>query len=214
MTELEQLAPLVEWPATPSFALRAELPKRRRGFLVPALVAAALVALGVAFAVPDARSAVLRFFHLGGVTVERVDTLPRAERRALADALGVPVSRSDAAAVLGEPFREPRVRLYRSGTVISALLAGDVLLSEIPGDTMLLKKLAGSATSARWLSLGPAPAVWISGGEHVVIAPTLPPRYAGNTLLWRDGAITFRLEGRGLTLARARDLARRLLTAG
>lgn len=213
MAELEQLAPLVEWPATPSFHIAAERP-HRRGLLVPALVAAVLAALAVAFAVPDARSAILRFLHLGGVTIERVDTLPRAERRALVDALGAPVSPSDAAAVLGEPFREPGVRLYRSGPVISTLLAGDVLLSEVRSSEVMLKKLADGSTSAQWLSVGPAPTVWISGGEHVFVAPRLPARYAGNTLLWQDGTITFRLEGRGLTLARARELARRLLTAG
>ena len=51
-----------------------------RRALVPAL--ALLVALGIAFAVPQARSAILRFFHIGAVTIERVETLPAAQRAA------------------------------------------------------------------------------------------------------------------------------------
>jgi hypothetical protein len=210
MPELERLADVIEWPETPSFALPAAQPRQRRA-LVPALVAAAVLAVAVAFAVPDARSAILRFLHLGGVTIERVDTLPAADRTALLDALGVPVSRSDAAVFLGEPFREPGVRLYRNGEIISALLPGGVLLSELRSNELFFKKLVGGLTSADWLSLGPTAAVWINGREHVFIAPTLPPRYAGNTLLWRDGPVTFRLEGRGLTLERAETIAKRLL---
>ena len=54
------------------------------------------------------------------------------------------------------------------------------------------------------------PGIWIHGGRHVLLAPLLPPRYAGNTLVWQRGAITFRLEGRGLTQAGALRLARTL----
>jgi hypothetical protein len=210
MPELERLVDVVEWPATPAFVIPAEQP-RRRNVLAPALVAAALVAVGVAFAVPDARSAILRLLHLGGVTIERVDTLPAAQHRELVAVLGVPVSRADAAVFLGERFREPGVRLYRNGEIISALLPGDVLLSELRANEQFFKKLVGGLTSAEWLSLGPTAAVWITGEEHVFIAPTLPSRYAGNTLLWQDGPVTFRLEGRGLTLERAKAIARRLL---
>jgi hypothetical protein len=53
------------------------------------------------------------------------------------------------------------------------------------------------------------PAIWIYG-RHTVSDPMLPIRLAGNTLVWQRGAITYRLEGRGLTLARARALAREL----
>ena len=79
------------------------------------------------FAVPQARSAILRFFHLGGVTVERVTTLPAAEERPLAVGLGAPVSRAEAEAVLGGPVALPRVngepQLYEREGVVSAVLA-------------------------------------------------------------------------------------------
>ena len=41
--------------------------------------AVVVLAVAVAFAVPPARSAILRWFHLGGATVERVETLTHAK---------------------------------------------------------------------------------------------------------------------------------------
>ena len=41
----------------------------------------------------------------------------------------------------------------------------------------------------------------------VALPPTLPPRLAGNVLLWQTDGLTLRLEGRELTLARALQLA-------
>src|SRR5204863_2740785 len=83
MTELERIVGglrtlPVDWPATPDVAARLELRPRRRLAIVAA-VALAAAALAAAFAVPQSRSAILRFFHLRGVTVERVGTLPRAQ---------------------------------------------------------------------------------------------------------------------------------------
>jgi hypothetical protein len=42
------------------------------------------------------------------------------------------------------------------------------------------------------------------------MAPQLPPRFAGNTLVWQRDRITFRLEGKSLTRAEAARLARTL----
>src|SRR5436309_4664694 len=100
MTELERvLAQLdVDWPTTPSFAYR----RRRRRLLAVAL--AIVLVVGIAFAVPPARSAILRFFHIGGERIERVQSLPRAEERALRASLGVPISRAEAARLLARPF--------------------------------------------------------------------------------------------------------------
>jgi hypothetical protein len=70
---------------------------------------------------------------------------------------------------------------------------------------MVLKKYAGGATQVEAVTLGDGvDGIWIHGGRHVFMVPQLAPRYAGNTLLWQRGAITYRLEGRGLTLGRAR----------
>jgi|tagenome__1003787_1003787.scaffolds.fasta_scaffold20812701_3 hypothetical protein len=211
---LEQLGREVDWPATPAFTLRRA---RSRRWLIA--VALAVVALAIAFAVAPARSAILRFFHLGAVSIERVDTLPAARERPLSSSLGVPIAQADARSLLGTPFRAPahlQPRLYRSGQSVSALLAAPdpVLLTELRSgvnDQVLVKKLVGTSTDARGVDLGlGAPAVWIAGGEHVYLAPPLPARLAGNTLIWVRAGITYRLEGKALTLDRARALAREL----
>jgi hypothetical protein len=212
--ELRVLAAEVEWPATPAFDLRR--PLRRRAWRVA--VAAVALAVGIAFAVPASRGALLRFLHVGGVTVERVRTLPPARERSLAASLGRPVSAAQAAALLGEPFRFPEgvsSRLYASSDVVSTLLAvpEPVLLSElrvaVPGG-VIVKKLASLATRVQPVRVAGAPGIWIEGAPHAVLMPAAPPRLAGAVLVWARGGITYRLEGKSLTLARARALAARL----
>ena len=223
MSELERalsaVAAEIEWPETPAFELWLERAprRRRRGLLVA--VALALVALGLAFAVPQARSAILRFFHLGGVTVARVSTLPAAEQRPLAADLGVPVSRAEAEAALGGPVALPRVhgepQLYARDGIVSAVLATPepVLLSEFRAGegVSLLKKVAGASTGVEWVRIDPgAEGLWIAGEEHVVFWLAAPPRLAGNVLVWERDGVTYRLEGRTLTKERALELAREL----
>ena len=107
MTELEralvQLGRELDIPAEPDLRSRVreriERRPRYRRALVPAL--ALLVALGIAMAVPDARSAILRFFHIGGVTIERVETLPPAQDRPLTAGLGPALSLREAEARSG-----------------------------------------------------------------------------------------------------------------
>src|SRR5919204_4489988 len=111
MAELEQalvaLGRELEWPATPDLVGRvAQRLEPRRRPLVPrrALVlalAAVLIAIAVAFAVPSARTAILHFFGIGNVTIERVETLPPAEERPLAADLGRPESLAEATRELG-----------------------------------------------------------------------------------------------------------------
>src|SRR5436190_1987978 len=98
-TELRRLGAEVAWPETPRLAPRvaAALPSRRRlpwrrglGLALAVL----LVALAAALAVPQSRGAILRFLHLGGVTVERVERLPRAQQRPLGADIGPVGSRA------------------------------------------------------------------------------------------------------------------------
>src|SRR6188508_1463835 len=96
MTELERalvaLGQELELPPQPDLAagIRARLERRRPFGWRAVAFAAALVALafGIAMAVPPARSAILRFFHIGAATVQRVDTLPAARQRPLVAGLG------------------------------------------------------------------------------------------------------------------------------
>ena len=225
MSELEQqlhlLAAEVEWPPAPELALPALPERRRRSLWRPLLVAAAvlLVAACVAALVPGARSAILHWFRIGGASVERVQTLPPAERRSLVAALGRPVGAAEAERVLGAPVRVPRGagRLYLQGGVVSALLetdAGTVLFSELRSHDlpMLLKKLASGSTSVEFVTVGGGSGAWMAGARHVVIFPAAPARLAGNTLLWEEDGVTYRLEGAKLDRQTALVLARSLVS--
>jgi hypothetical protein len=182
-------------------------------------LAVVVIAVGAALAVPSARSAILHFFGLGGVTIERVSTLPDAQDRSLAATLGAPIGRAGAARLLGGPVRLPpggeHARLYADGQVVSLLFGAPapILLSEFRSGigAEILKKLVGGETEVEWLQVAvDAPGVWIIGEAHVFIGPTTPPRLAGNVLIWQSGAITYRLEGHDLTRGLALRLAREI----
>jgi hypothetical protein len=203
--ELRSLS--IEWPETP--ALRPELSPRGR-VPRPLLVAlsAVVLALAVAFAVPPARSAILRFFHIGSVTIERVETLPDATARSLEAGLGPERSLDEAARVAGfAPVLPPGIdvrRAYARRGVIAIPLRGGRLLTELSGSAnfMLSKKFAAGATHIEPVQVNGHDGLWLEGGPHVLVyldengepvGKTL--RLAGNTLVWQIGTRTFRLEG-------------------
>lgn len=227
MTELERalvaLGRDVDFPPTPDLASRVAVrlePRRRdrRRVLVLALAVVAL-AVGIAFAVPPARSAILRFLGFGPVRIELVDTLPRAQERPLSAGLGPRASEREAReALTGRlvlPAGAAHAQLHLApGPIVSAVLRtahGDVLLSELAGDDgLLLKKAAAGATTIEGVSVNGRPGLWLTGAAHVFMFPQAPPRLAGNVLLWQTGGLTLRLEG-PLTRAQALAIAR---TAG
>jgi hypothetical protein len=206
----------VDWPRTPE--LSAELAPRRRSrrrLLVIAL-AVLVVAVAAALAVPQSRGAILRFLHLGAVTIERVDTLPPAEDRPLEAGLGPVVTQQQASQAVRRLLLPPgeAPRLHRTfGNAISMVVAwkGEpVLLSEL-GDIIFFKKAASGGTDVEPVQVYGHQGVWIHGARHDVFFPGMSPRLAGNTLVWFDGeATTYRIEGRSLTLDAALELARSL----
>src|SRR5919201_3163152 len=146
MSELEQalvgLGRELEWPPTPDLVARvAQRLEPRRRPLVPrrALVlalAALLLGIAVAFAVPPARTAILHFFGIGKVTIERVETLPPAQERPLAGDLGRPESVAQARRELGFEPLLPRV----AGGEIETVYVRDGFLSFIvraPGPVLV-----------------------------------------------------------------------------
>ena len=228
MTELEralvQLGRELDLPPEPDLRSRVrdriERRPRYRRALVPAL--ALLVSLGIAFAVPDARSAILRFFHIGAVTIERVETLPAASPRSLTAGLGPSLSlkeaetRSGLALVLNGTRPQ---RFYGRPGLIATLLqyrGKPVLLAELQGDQMgVSKKLLGSSTRFEVVRIGSF-GFWLEGGKHVLIwsprsgeVAQMERRLAGNVLIWTDGDRTFRLEG-GLTKGQMLELGRQI----
>src|SRR5207302_4865648 len=180
--ERELRALEVEWPATPELRLVLEPRRGRSHRPLLAAVALALVALAAAFAVPQSRGAILRFLHLGGESIEFVQTLPPAGERPLGAGLGPPVSESEARAsvpALLLPQVAGRLRLHESGGVVSVVFAHagrPVLLSELPsGQGYLLKKLAGT-TNAEWVDGRGTSGLWLPGAPHVFFFPREPGR--------------------------------------
>jgi hypothetical protein len=217
-SELTRLAAEIEWPPTPplgpELAPRGRLLRRTRPVALALALAFVAVALAAAFAVPQSRGAILRFLGLGAVHVEFVERLPAAQERPLTARLGPTISVADARDLLGRPPLLPPVTpvpaLHARDRIISSLFLHDgdpVLLSEIGLGGASLKKIALTSTSVRWVQVGGAPAIWISGHEHVVVFPEAPPRLAGNVLVWQRGNLTLRLEGAHLTLRDAETLA-------
>src|SRR5436190_3948361 len=162
MTELElalvALGRELDVPPAPELVVgvRARIERRsRRRRWVAAAVALAVVGFGVAFAVPSARTSILRFFHLGAATVERVDTLPPAQQRPLLDGFGPARSRADAERIAGftmtlPPFSHAAPTHYYALPGVIATSFRDnalVLLVEIRGQQLFLtKKFAAGAT--------------------------------------------------------------------
>jgi hypothetical protein len=223
--ELRELGARMAFPPTPDLASRVgarlaeELPRRRPNRWVLA-VALAAVAIGIAFAVPPARSAILRFFHIGSVTVERVETLPPARERPLAAGLGPPLSRAEAERRAGFPMVLPEdfepKRFYARRGLLATFL-GRTLLTEMLRDQLGFgKKVASEGTRLQFFTFDGMNALWITGAPHVLlyaddrgIAHELRTRLAGNVLIWVRGDRTFRLEG-PLSEQRAIELARRV----
>jgi hypothetical protein len=222
MTELEQalvsLGVELDVPPTPNFAgtVRARIVRRRaaRRWLVVAF-AVAVVGVGIAMAVPDARSAILRFFGIGSVKIERVDTLPASRQAPVTAGLGPARTRAEAEQIAG--FRmvlpgfksAPPSRYYaiRGALIATVIRHGPtpVLLTELKGEqTWLSKKLVDPNTRVEPARVDVYDGLFLSGGRHVLLYEVangtevrqLATRFAGNVLLWSDGTRTYRLEGR------------------
>jgi hypothetical protein len=221
MAELERdlrlLAAAIDVPAEPDLArtVRARIaqPERRRIAWRPLAVALAIlvVAVGVAFAVPQARSAILRFLGLENVTVVEVRELPPATRGP--GAIGDRVSLAQAERRLGfEPLlpklgRPDTVYLDPAAELLVVLYGRPVRirLSEFKA-TYSLEKLVTSEQQVQRVRVDGNPGLWIQG-PHVVSELFGQPRLSGNALIWQRDGLTLRLEGR-LSRADASRLAR------
>ena len=232
MSELElQLVALgrgLELPAERDLAPAVlERLEGRRPFpwrAVAAGFAVVVLAIGAAFAVPPARSAILRFFHLGGETVRRVETLPPAVERSQAGGLGTPLSRAEAEQRVGFRLVLPPIegdgpkRVYVLGgtlaTVVLHAYGHPVLLSEFPNSRreFLEKLVQGPVEEVR---VDGARGLWVEGVHTLSYFDRRlgyresPVLIRGNVLIWISGSLTLRLEGR-LTKEQALALARRI----
>lgn len=223
MTNLEHdlrgLAPFVEFPPQRDLApaVRARIGGRhpRPGKLVLAL-ALVIVAIAVAFAVPPARSSILRWLGLGTARIEFVDRLPNVATRRPLD-IGGRTSLADArqqvdyhvltSKLLGTP-KEVHILGDQVGFVYGRKLV--VLQSR---GTFFTKEV-GPGTHVEQLRLNGRQAVWVSGASHffgyIAADGTTHPAtlyLAGKALIWQRGPLTLRLEGK-LSRAEALRVAR------
>jgi hypothetical protein len=232
MSELElalvELGRHVEFPATPKLAprVRARLaeqtgvgrdkPRFYRNRLAIALAMLA-VALGAVMAVPQTRAAILEFFRLRGVTIERVDQLPT-----------VPLNEDFNELFLGEQVTLEEARERAEFEVVVPEALGDpdgVYFQESPPGGMvsfvygtveapralftqfratvkdvIFKKVA-AGTTIESVTVDGQQGYFLSGDPHDFAyydrTGTFRQelvRLAGTTLLWERGSLTLRLE--------------------
>jgi hypothetical protein len=222
--DLRETGRLLAWPAEPDLvpSVRARLGEAaprdrffaRRRVLVLAL-AVLVVAVGAAFAVPPARTAILRFFHIGGETIKVVDTLPNAPRLSPIAGLDGPMSAEDASERAGFNLILPPKHggIYADDGIVATYIAPRVVLTEARSELGFTKKVAGQHTRIEPVRVDDHDGVWIAGAPHVVmyfdsngLGRSKRVRIAGNTLVWAYGSVTLRIEG-PITRARALGLA-------
>ena len=208
-SELRSLASAIDFPEPPDIAsnVRVHVPDPRRAAWrrrIALAVAIAVIAIGAGFAVPQARSAILRFFGIGAVQIEFVDRLPEVRPAARLE-LGAPIDPADAPfLVVQSELLGDADGVFRRGDVISLLYGTPervrVLVTEIADSDFtpeVGKKLASARTHVEFVPIrgSGGPGVWIEGRPHTVRLPGGPPRLATNTLIWTHGQMTLRLEG-------------------
>lgn len=233
--DLIALGAQVEFPPTPDIAAAARRRLDERAPVVPfwqrrrtLVVALALVALAVAtaLAVPPARTAILRFFGLDGASVRLVDELPRVrayagitygERVSLAEAR----RRVDHAVLAPEPLGDPDavyVDGARPGEPVTLVYGSNdaprLLVTQFSGEPLIEKVGEAGETEVEPVRVRGARGLWIHGPPHVVFfrdesgaVSGDEARVAGNTLLFKRGELTIRIEG-NTTKARALAIAR------
>jgi hypothetical protein len=183
-----------------------------------------VAAVGAVAAVPSARSAVLRFFHLGGIELERVDRLPAVTPTGPLG-LGRETTLAEARRLVGFDVVVPRLRVrtrifvrlpqpvgrYAPSSppggqvsfLVGSLQHPRLLLTEFRahGTRKYAEKLIGRGTSVEFVDVNGATGIWVQGHPHLFhfVQPDggtnfEPLRLAGNTLIWERMGLTLRLE--------------------
>jgi hypothetical protein len=225
MPELERALRSVgrnlDYPATPDLSgpVRRRLadgdrprqPLLRRRTLVVA-VAVLAVAVGAVMAVPQARSTILDWLGVGGVTIRYVEELPQVDRATEDLGLGERVTLGEARMRAGFPILIPRIEnldrpprvYYRPEARQLAFLYGSEekpkLLITQAGVGGAIEKLATMGTDVERVTIGEGMfGVWLSGDKHAIFYPGVgeeePFRLVGNALVFESGTgLTVRIE--------------------
>jgi hypothetical protein len=230
--ERELTAVQIELPQAPDFTgsvlARVRRARRRRRLSLAAAVAVA--ALAAVLAVPTARTAVLRWAGLGGVTIERVPALPATSLRTAA-AFGTPVDLARAARSVDFDVRLPRLDglpargLYLDRDAPSPIVTAvygaarrpTIVLSEWRGNVERhFHKLVRYSAATKAVRIDDAPGLWVAGPPHAIFYLArdgsfgeTPVYTTGNVLVWLRNGVSYRLELDG-TLDEARGIAESL----
>jgi hypothetical protein len=182
-----------------------------------------LVLIGTAaLAIPGTRDAIAHFFHVQGVIVNRVVSLPSfsavtsldlGRRTTMQDAqssvkftISIPSALGPADAVYvagGIPGGEVALAYTpRPGIALVRQTGLGVLVTEFRGDLIpgFVTKEIGPGTTLEETSVNGDPGWWIAGEPHVIIVrvagsdQTETLRLAANTLVWEHGGVTYRIE--------------------
>jgi hypothetical protein len=218
--ELRQLGAEIAWPQTPDLAgsvrRRIEaVPERRfRPRLLAIALAVTAVAVGAALAVPPARTAILDWLGFGGVEIRRVEELSGVPPEGGRLVLGQRTTVAEARRRSGHPVLLPEgvgapdavyVDTSAPGSpvavVYGSLRAPRLLVLEFRAAPLVEKTLT-LETTLEHVTVNGEPGLWIEGPRHEFLysTPELDAakdtqRLAGNTLLWRRGPLTLRIEG-------------------
>jgi hypothetical protein len=192
---------------------RRTAPRRR---LILALAAVLVAAVLATLAIPEARSALARFLHIGAERIEIVDELPEVApvETELELTLGRPLPLEEAREVAGfellELEQEPdSVYVGERGTVWFLYGRPDavrLLVAQTPNvdidDPSLFKKLAAGGTSVSEVAVRGVQGFFLSGEPHLVFLLDEngdvvgdSARLAEEVLVWAEGGRTIRLEG-------------------
>jgi hypothetical protein len=191
---------------------RPQARPRRRWAL--ALAFALLAALVATMAIPDARSAVFRFLHIGGEEIEFVEELPEVPAQPdLGLILGQQMPLAEARERAGFDLREPdeppdAVYLGDRGTVWFLYGTPErvrLLVAQTPQlmlDRSFVKKLVSGDTRVENVSVDGVPGLFLTGESHVVLlvdengqVVEESARLAQDVLVWSEGGVAYRLEG-------------------
>ena len=225
MPELEHALRAVgrnlDYPATPDLAGRirrrlAEGERPRAPFLPRRTLVVALallaVAVGAVMVVPQARSTVLDWLGIGGVTIRYVDELPPVDQATSELGLGERMSLGEARRRAGFRILRPRIEglenpprvYYRDDARQVGFLYGSEdeprLLITQAGVGGSLQKLVGIGTGVELVTIGDGIAgAWLSGDKHGLFYPGVgeeePFRLVGNALVFETaGELTVRIE--------------------
>jgi hypothetical protein len=243
MPELElalvELGRSLEFPPTPDLSARvreriaAERAPRPRLAVFPArralVIALALLAVsvGALMTVPGTRAAILEFFGLRGVAIERVETLPTVPKNVelnLGARLGLDEAgeRVDFELVVPERLGRPDevyVLDFPPGGMVSFVYGSAeeprALFTQFRAtvEDVFFKKVAAD-TQVEAVTVNGEPGFFLSGAPHVFAYVDAngqfrqeTVRLAGNVLLWERGELTLRLEA-DVTKAEALRIAR------